>query len=644
LVSWDSAAGATTYELEVSAGDDFSTLAFSADGIAATGLQVDSLEFETTYFWRVRGVNAAGAGAWSPVWGFTTEAEPLSPPAMVNLSSPADAAVGVSVAPLVSWDSAAGATTYELEVSAGDDFSTLAFSADGIAATGLQVDSLEFETMYFWRVRGVNAAGAGAWSPVWGFTTEADFLETPLNFTISAENALPKLSWTASSTQGDQFNIYRGVSPRQLVLIDSVSSGEFTYLDNQIPEGIFFYAITNASSSGNESSKTASLSFVNVLINADENWNLISLPADLLSVETELATLYRFDRSYVRENSIEPLNGYWIKSRSFNTENYQIRALGILSSEINLDKGWNLIGSLTDSVHISDIEDPAGILSSVPVFVYEQNNYVATEYLLPGYGHWIFAEKEGKIKFAVKNDLQKNELAFISSNVTQKDNVFSNKILTKEAKLPQLKISNSKSSAYLTFGNNISDKDEIQAFYLPPVAPEAVLDVRSGNNSSLIQSANEKVYVLSSNYPLRVSIENAKAHKYYRLKFFSKAKEVFTLDLEPEKQRIINTEFEYFTLKEIEKDQLIKQDQLINNYPNPFNPETTIQFQLSKTSKVKLEVFDIIGRRVRVLTNDVLQTGRYTVIFNASNLSSGTYLVRFQTQRTVNVSKITLLK
>lgn len=69
---------------------------------------------------------------------------------------------------------------------------------------------------------------------------------------------------------------------------------------------------------------------------------------------------------------------------------------------------------------------------------------------------------------------------------------------------------------------------------------------------------------------------------------------------------------------------------LEQNYPNPFNPSTVIRYQLPTNSMVKLEVFDIVGRRVASLVNAEQSVGRYEVNFNAANLTSGVYFYRLQ--------------
>ncbi|OAN63685.1 hypothetical protein A8B79_14680 [Balneola sp. EhC07] len=83
---------------------------------------------------------------------------------------------------------------------------------------------------------------------------------------------------------------------------------------------------------------------------------------------------------------------------------------------------------------------------------------------------------------------------------------------------------------------------------------------------------------------------------------------------------------------------------LYNNYPNPFNPSTNIKFDVAKTGVVKLEVFDILGRKVATLFDGKKSVGTHTVTFNASSLSSGVYFTRFTAGNTVQVQKMTLLK
>jgi len=83
---------------------------------------------------------------------------------------------------------------------------------------------------------------------------------------------------------------------------------------------------------------------------------------------------------------------------------------------------------------------------------------------------------------------------------------------------------------------------------------------------------------------------------------------------------------------------------LEQNYPNPFNPNTVISYQLPVTSKVLLNVYDIMGNEVATLVNEVKSPGNYQVSFNASSLSSGTYFYKLTTDSFIETKKMMLLK
>ncbi|MCK4447488.1 MAG: T9SS type A sorting domain-containing protein, partial [Candidatus Marinimicrobia bacterium] len=83
---------------------------------------------------------------------------------------------------------------------------------------------------------------------------------------------------------------------------------------------------------------------------------------------------------------------------------------------------------------------------------------------------------------------------------------------------------------------------------------------------------------------------------------------------------------------------------LQQNYPNPFNPSTTIRFSILKDCKVKLLIYDILGRQVAELMNENLNVGSYEIIFDGSNLASGQYIYRLITNDKTITKKMMLLK
>jgi hypothetical protein len=83
---------------------------------------------------------------------------------------------------------------------------------------------------------------------------------------------------------------------------------------------------------------------------------------------------------------------------------------------------------------------------------------------------------------------------------------------------------------------------------------------------------------------------------------------------------------------------------LSQNYPNPFNPSTNIQYTLEKSGKVRLSVYDLLGREVGVLVDGVQNVGTHQVVFSRAGLSSGIYFYTLQTANGVITKKMVLLK
>jgi len=80
------------------------------------------------------------------------------------------------------------------------------------------------------------------------------------------------------------------------------------------------------------------------------------------------------------------------------------------------------------------------------------------------------------------------------------------------------------------------------------------------------------------------------------------------------------------------------------NYPNPFNPKTIINYELPTTNYVVISVYNLIGQRVVTLVSEKQRAGYYSIEWNASNLSSGTYFIKMDANEFVQIIKSILVK
>lgn len=138
-----------------------------------------------------------------------------------------------------------------------------------------------------------------------------------------------------------------------------------------------------------------------------------------------------------------------------------------------------------------------------------------------------------------------------------------------------------------------------------------------------------------------VTISNAnslKTNTYYHWNVYSKIGTTFGL---------ISSNF-YFTtttVSDVDKSPIIPLNtELLQNYPNPFNPTTVIAYHVAVDEKVSIKIFDVIGKEVATLVNEVKEAGAHSVPFDGAELSSGIYFVKLQSEKKIQFKKMLLLR
>jgi hypothetical protein len=109
------------------------------------------------------------------------------------------------------------------------------------------------------------------------------------------------------------------------------------------------------------------------------------------------------------------------------------------------------------------------------------------------------------------------------------------------------------------------------------------------------------------------------------------------------KQMDLDGTYEYSKVVEVDLT-LPDKYELSQNYPNPFNPTTSIKYSLAANSRVELKIYNILGKEVAQLVNEVQEAGSYEINFNAANLTSGVYIYELNTGSFKFQRKMILIK
>ncbi len=450
----------------------------------------------------------------------------------------------------------------------------------------------------------------------------------PENLTLQYSEGTITLNWDAvNSGQLTGYNVYRSNNSNDIQFHQFIDVSNTSFQDN--PDETMFYAVSAVYGSNDESSLSNIISFYTSEESVGDDWQLISNPLkNSIGVQLQIVG---FNQVYTRENTLIPGKGYWVRRDTQGILN--LAGEGFISGDIELNSGWNLVGGLADTFLLSDISDPQNILSSAQVYQYSGGVYnEITGSLTPGRGYWMHADESGTIRFQIagtatskiQNTRKTSEpisgfhrLEFISDGIVQN----------------------------FWISDQELHSDERMKFLLPPIAPSGFLDVRSDENFSITDQAIQNIHLTSDHYPVVINFyqEGQLSDDYtYRLVGIKDQDEIhFNLTGQ---QLEIPFQMDLLRLERVSSNDLISEFKLHSNYPNPFNPTTNIRYELPQQSPVRIEVFDVVGRRIALLVDTIQQTGTYTVQFDGTGIASGLYLLRFQAGRFNESRQITLIK
>ena len=412
----------------------------------------------------------------------------------------------------------------------------------------------------------------------------------------------------------------------------------------------------------------------------DEGWHLVSLGVgvpnpDYLAVFeagaggdpqrpvfVDAATFYGVDGAYVTPESSELSlgTGAWLRFAQeavVTTEGTRINEVAVPIRE-----GWMIVSGPSCELPVDVLGEAAGI---VPGTVYGfDGSYYRPNSLRPGAAYWVqgAAVAEGSVLTLDCADAESSvaEAGMVAAASQIKANVAD---LTRgkpqadekpladddssgtggvrkqaiESKPPELdgfarlRIEDADGDAQaLYFAGTLPSKDGAASFALPPVPPQGSFDARFEGDMRLVQRGEAVLSYQTEAYPLRVAVEALpETGATYALDILHGETVVATHTLAPGASVEIAERGATVRFRVVEASALPEGFALLGAYPNPFNREAAIVFDLPETADVRVELYDLLGRRVAVVTEEEVEAGASQAVrLRASGLASGAYFYR----------------
>ncbi len=350
----------------------------------------------------------------------------------------------------------------------------------------------------------------------------------------------------------------------------------------------------------------------------DEGWNLVSVPrivpdySKSVLFPTAISAAFAYEGGYKVVSDLENGKGYWVKFDASAV--FLVAGGGITSMTVPVNQGWNIIGSVDDTVAA-----PSGGVVVSNVFGYN-GGYVTVSQLVPGRGYWVKAGSAGTVGLGTGAQ----EMSAISRSAGPSFTL----AVTDAAG----------GSMHLRLEPGRLTEIKPGRFDLPPPPPEGAFDVRFVSQrwmeyyqSDGTTESEFRVLLQSMHYPLtitctgndptmRLAIEDPAGMGGVR-KVPGGPPDRWTI----ERAAVRNVRIRLTPVADVPGGFVLEP-----GYPNPFNPSTTVGYSISEASLVRVTLHDILGREAVVIAENREEAGRHQLTINAGELelSSGVYVVR----------------
>ncbi len=243
---WNKVPKARYYQLQVSEDLQFNQKTYDVVNISDTFHLISDLKPMAEYFWRVLAYNDSTSSAWSNIWRFRTA--PPVPKGPVYLSIPPNESKGVDVTLSLIWSPIQYAEFYHLQVATDENFEeqNLIVNDSNLIMPNKYLTRLNYETKYYWHVRGYNPAGSTPWSETWWFITMVSSVEdevAPFFVAFSPGEKVLKINFLDAFLSDVKIQIFDVFGRIYYSSSNQANQNSFVIPCKEISNGLYFIKI-----------------------------------------------------------------------------------------------------------------------------------------------------------------------------------------------------------------------------------------------------------------------------------------------------------------------------------------------------------------------------------------------------------------
>lgn len=640
VFQWTLTSSATKYWIQISTDPSFLSIHFENQNISETFLPLSIFQNGSTYYWRLKAGNNTIWSHWSSISNFTyNTSSTLQAP---NLLVPANGSNQLIEPIEFSWSSITGATKYFLQVATNNTFTNFLYNDSNLTNTSKQISGFQNGSTYYWRVKAGNSKEWSSWSTINTLTFNRTTVPDPLML-ISPHNGSFQVSepvhliWAASNGS-EKYWIQVAMDSNFTMFFVNDSSYSLTsfFLAYLQTGSTYYWRIKSRNAIGwNEWSSVWHFQYQGppsppVILMPDHNSNQTTEPI-----------VFSWDTSHSSTN-------YWLQiSNNSNFNNLVYNDSTIINVSVSVS------GFLSETVYFWRVKarNSAGWSTWSPVWNFSYNatsipnnvtlispTHLSTQYDIFMQFNWSTSPPATKYWLQITTDSSFNNIMVDESNLTRT----SMGLVGFESGVTYY--------WRVKGGNSIGwgDWSETWQFTYGFIVPTLLNPLKDSTQKFIPIYFNWHIGPQTAKYWFQVADDNIFSSIFYNdtnltsnhislngfqsgKKYYWRVKAVYAKG-QSEWSPIWN--FNYLDPSSVRlNDHTPDRFMLYNNYPNPFNPSTNIEFSIPSGSHVTVTVYNMLGQEVANLVNERLNPGVFKTTWDGKNaygnqVPSGMYFYR----------------